>query len=391
MPIGYWESEHLLAPADFTVIGGGIVGMSAALHFKAAHPQARVRLVERDVLGEGGTTRNAGFACFGGAGEWLDDLEALGAQRWLALIRMRAEGLRTLIELLGASALGLEWSGAWELFPAPGPGGNKESRVLDAIPELNRLAQPVLSSILNEVHPAAADTPALALAPERAHDFGAHSAVHLCWEGMLHTGKMVSAFHKALRAADIQCLHGCTVQALNPREGSKGWALDTLRGELFSEKVAICTNGFARAILPDLAVKPAPNRVLVATPQTMPPAGAYHIEDGYLYFRTLPGGQVLFGGGRHYGIDLPHYPACDAKATAQWDQRLTADAERWLGPIDAITHRWTGWLGVGSDREPIIGSTAPGLHHAVRMGGMGVAIGCGVGKALAEAIGAPSA
>ena len=386
MPIGYWESEHLLAPADFTVIGGGIVGMSAALHFKATYPEARVRLVERDVIGEGGTTRNAGFACFGGAGEWLDDLEALGTQRWLALIRLRAEGLRDLIELLGPSALGLEWSGGWELFGAPGKGNPQARRVLDALPELNQLAQPVLSSVLRDVHPAAADTPALALAPERARDVGAHAAVHLCWEGMLHTGKMVSAFHKALREADIQCLNGCTVNALTPGEGG-GWSLDTQRGPLLSKKVAICTNGFARSILPDLAVKPAPNRVLVVTPKTMPPAGAYHIEDGYLYFRTLPGGQVLFGGGRHYGIGLPHYPAHDAKATAQWDQRLTEDAERWIGPIDTITHRWTGWLGVGSDREPIMGSTAPGLHHAVRMGGMGVAIGCGMGKALAKAIG----
>ena len=386
MPIGYWESEHLLAPADFTVIGGGIVGMSAALHFKAAHPKARVRLVERDVLGEGGTTRNAGFACFGGAGEWLDDLEALGAERWLALIQMRAEGLRALIELLGTSALGLEWCGGWELLAARGAGDQKVHRILDALPELNRLAQPVLSSVLRDVHPASADTPALSLAPQRAQEFGAHAAVHLCWEGMLHTGKMVSAFHKALGAANIQCLNGCTVDALTAREDHAGWTLDTQRGPLISQKVAICTNGFARAILPGLEVKPAPNRVLVVTPKTMPPAGAYHIEDGYLYFRTLPGGQILFGGGRQYGIDLPHYPALDAEATALWDQKLTADAEQWLGPIDAITHRWTGWLGVGPDREPIIGSTAPGLHHAVRMGGMGVAIGCGMGKALADAI-----
>ena len=38
MPIGYWESEHLLAPADLTVIGAGIVGMSTALHYKAQTP-----------------------------------------------------------------------------------------------------------------------------------------------------------------------------------------------------------------------------------------------------------------------------------------------------------------------------------------------------------------
>jgi len=59
-------------------------------------------------------------------------------------------------------------------------------------------------------------------------------------------------------------------------------------------------------------------------------------------------------------------------------------AESWIGPIHNISHRWTGWLGVGKDRRPLIGQTQPGLHYAVRMGGMGVAIGCGVGKELAK-------
>ncbi|MEC7114023.1 MAG: FAD-dependent oxidoreductase, partial [Bacteroidota bacterium] len=71
MPTGYWETEHLLRPADITVVGAGIVGMSTALQVKRARPEALVRLLERDPLSSGGTTRNAGFACFGSAGEWL--------------------------------------------------------------------------------------------------------------------------------------------------------------------------------------------------------------------------------------------------------------------------------------------------------------------------------
>ena len=165
MPIGYWESEHLLAPADLTVIGAGIVGMSTALHYKAQHPHERVRIIERDVLGEGGTTRNAGFACFGGPGEWLEDLETLGRSKWLELIRMRAEGLRALIELLGEEALGMEWSGGWELF-APSPTGLKRSREAGAsLATLNEAVQPLMVSILGHLAPHPLDTPALAPRP----------------------------------------------------------------------------------------------------------------------------------------------------------------------------------------------------------------------------------
>ena len=389
MPIGYWESEHLLAPADLTVIGAGIVGMSTALHYKAQHPHERVRIIERDVLGEGGTTRNAGFACFGGPGEWLDDLETLGRSKWLELIRMRAEGLRALIELLGEEALGMEWSGGWELF-APSPTGLKRSREADAsLATLNEAVQPLMASILGHLAPHPLDTPALVHSPARAAQFGAHSAIHLPWEGMLHTGRMVSAFHKAIQVAGIQCLNGCTVSALEPPVAPhSAWSINTQRGVLKSRSIAICTNGFAREIMPQAEVKPAPNRVLVVRPSKMPPPGAYHIEDGYLYFRTLPDGQVLFGGGRQFGIELPPFPQRDENAEDRWDALLEEAATQWLGNIDAVSHRWTGWLGVGTDRVPLLGSTAPGLHHAVRMGGMGVAMGCGLGQQLALSISA---
>ena len=384
MPIGYWESEHLLAPADLTVIGAGIVGMSTALHYKALHPHDRVRIIERDVLGEGGTTRNAGFACFGGPGEWLDDLETLGQSKWLALIRLRAEGLRALIELLGEKALGLEWSGGWELFAASPSGKKRSDEAGQNLALLNDAVQPLMASILGHLAPNPLDTPALIYSPSRAAQFGAHSCIHLPWEGMLHTGRMVSAFHRALQVADIQCLNGCTASSLEAPSAPDGpWSICTPRGVLESKSIAICTNGFAKEVLPEAEVAPAPNRVLVVRPVQMPPQGAYHIEDGYLYFRTLPDGHVLFGGGRHFGVELPPFPQRDEKAEARWDALLESAAAQWLGPIDSVSHRWTGWLGVGSDREPLIGSTALGLHHAVRMGGMGVAMGCGLGLQLA--------
>ena len=57
-----------------------------------------------------------GFACFGSAGECMDDLKTLGDEALAELVRERALGLRALIEMLGESALGLQWSGGWELF-----------------------------------------------------------------------------------------------------------------------------------------------------------------------------------------------------------------------------------------------------------------------------------
>ena len=74
MASGYWEREHLLRSADITIVGAGLVGMSTALALRRLQPEAHIRIVERHPLTDGGSSRNAGFACFGSAGEWLDDL-----------------------------------------------------------------------------------------------------------------------------------------------------------------------------------------------------------------------------------------------------------------------------------------------------------------------------
>ena len=120
-------------------------------------------------------------------------------------------------------------------------------------------------------------------------------------------------------------------------------------------------------------------------PEDSLPTGTYHLDRGYLYMRTLDSCHVLFGGGRHWGISLPLPPERDVESEAHWDAALEQAANRWV-EVEAVTHRWTGWLGVGRDRRPLIGESQPGLYHAVRMGGMGVAIGTGVGRQLAEAM-----
>ena len=384
MPTGYWETEHLLRSVDFTVIGAGIVGMSTALHLKRARPDASVRILERSPLSSGGTTRNAGFACFGSAGEWLDDLSDVGPAELAQLIRMRAEGLAELVNLLGAHPIGLQWTGGWELLSDSPADQSLAERIGGALELLQDTATPVLQDALSTVHPAGGGQPALKWDPDRAQQLGASRAIHLPWEGMLHTGHMVSAFHSALDDAGVQRLHGVQVNGLNPALG--GWTMDTDAGSLQSRQVGLCTNGLASRLVDGLDVKPVPNRVLVlrVAPGTLP-LGTYHIDRGYLYMRTLDEHHVLFGGGRHWGLELPLPPERNVDLEEQWDAALERAARQWVD-VEAVTHRWTGWLGVGGDRRPLIGESQPGLHHGVRMGGMGVAIGTRVGRDLAESM-----
>ena len=379
MPTGYWETEHLLRPADITVVGAGIVGMSTALQVKRARPEALVRLLERDPLSSGGTTRNAGFACFGSAGEWLDDLDAVGPHALQGLIRMRAEGLAELIRLLGTEALGLRWTGGWELLNP----SEEDARLFDRINTQWKTLQDLAGDPL---HAALGHLPSRGFRARAAMGPQSGGGPRCCPRdspplgGMIHTGQMVAAFHRALDDAGVQRLHGVEVKGVS---FPKGWTLNTNVGDLESQRIGLCTNGLAVHLIGGLDVKPVPNRVLVlrVAPGALP-EGTYHTDRGYLYMRTLDDRHVLFGGGRHWGFELPLPPARDEAAEAQWDDRLLAASRQWI-QSKAVTHRWTGWLGVGPDRRPLIGESQPGLHHAVRMGGMGVAIGARVGRELA--------
>ena len=51
-----------------------------------------------------------------------------------------------------------------------------------------------------------------------------------------------------------------------------------------------------------------------------------------------------------------------------------------------IDLRWSGIMGVGQERNPIVKKLSDHLYCGVRMGGMGVAIGSLVGKEIAEMI-----
>ncbi|HCC65070.1 MAG TPA: FAD-dependent oxidoreductase, partial [Flavobacteriales bacterium] len=59
-----WESQMLQAspsaPLDALVVGGGIVGMNAALALASRKPEWRIAVVDALPLGGGGSTRNAG-------------------------------------------------------------------------------------------------------------------------------------------------------------------------------------------------------------------------------------------------------------------------------------------------------------------------------------------
>ncbi|MBQ0741417.1 FAD-binding oxidoreductase, partial [Aquimarina celericrescens] len=73
--LSYWEQHTWFDNVDFCIVGSGIVGLSCALQLRKKHPKAKILILEKGILPQGASTKNAGFACFGSASELLSDMK----------------------------------------------------------------------------------------------------------------------------------------------------------------------------------------------------------------------------------------------------------------------------------------------------------------------------
>jgi sarcosine oxidase subunit beta len=150
-----------------------------------------------------------------------------------------------------------------------------------------------------------------------------------------------------------------------------------------------CAGAWARAIAArfgeDVPMTPANPAMVVTEP--MPPLVSVNLgmEGGGLYLRQVARGNYVFGGARGYALDdARSRPGSAAIATILEHAAEIVPAIRraW------IIRTWSGTEGYLPDRQPIIdkSSTTPGLFHAFGFAGAGFQIGPAVGEVLAELI-----
>ncbi len=111
------------------------------------------------------------------------------------------------------------------------------------------------------------------------------------------------------------------------------------------------------------------------------------VEHEGLYFRQIKRGNIVFGGGLKGPADAEH-----VRAYVRPDNVLRQLRElRRFVPAFArvqLIRVWSGIEGYTRDWQPVMGpsATTPGLHYAFGFNGEGFAIGPGVGETMAELI-----
>jgi gamma-glutamylputrescine oxidase len=371
-----WEKETVLAPQDIVIAGGGFAGLWSAFHLRQRYPKARIALLEKEFMPMGASTRNAGFACFGSLGELVADAAELGTDAMLELVAMRYRGLQQIEKYWKARKIDLDWCGGYELFP---PGALTDEKLQHDITTINKWLAPLTGSrnTFSDVS-------------RKIDRFGFGNTAHLVFnkaEGALHSGRLADALQRHLLKEGVQVINGIAVTGFS--EENDSITVQTNGGfELHSRFLAVCTNTAAGALLPEIAITPARGQVLLTSPIAgLPWRGTFHADEGYYYFRNL-GDRVLLGGARNKAFEEER---SDERITTQ---KIQGELERFLDEVIlpgkketySIEHRWSGIMGMGSDKFPVIRAVRPRVLAAVALGGIGVAVAPEAGRQLAKLV-----
>lgn len=365
----YWELKRYFQPYDLIVIGAGIVGLSTAIAYQLKHKKAKVLVLERGVFPEGASTKNAGFACFGSAGELLDDLQNTkhSTEVW-DTVQMRWQGLLLLRKRLGDKALDYKEWGGYELFSEL----QEWETVQAALKDLNAKMKDTLG-LKTCYQPVKAPL---------KYTKGFKAALLNRHEGQIDTGKMMLALEHLARKRGIVLLYNITV--LDILDVNTKVELNTDQGLFQSLKCVVATNGFARQLIDLPEVKPARAQVLVSSPiPGLKIKGSYHFDKGYYYFRNIHN-RVLFGGGRHLDFKKEETERFGLNSGIQTQLRTLLNSHLLPGIDFTIDHSWSGIMGLGKEKKPIVRAVSNNVIAAVRMGGMGIAIGSKVGEMATE-------
>ena len=361
----FWEKQLIFENVDLVVVGSGIVGLSAAISYKQLFKKAKVVVLEKGILPQGASTKNAGFSCFGSVSELISDLKTTKDDEVWNTVKMRIDGLHLLRKRLGDKHIDYLEYGGYELFDSE----TKYDESKEQINKFNKILKPITET--KETY---------LIANKSIKEFGFKNVCGLILntkEGQIDTGMMMFNLLKLASELGVIILNSVDVNAINDIKNKV--VIETSLGEISAKKCIVCTNGLTKTLLPIKDLKPARAQVLITKPiKNLKIKGTFHYNEGYNYFRNI-NGRLLLGGGRN--LDFDKETTTEFALNLKIQKHLDDLLKQVILPSTKyeVDYRWSGIMGVGSEKKPIIKHISPNVVCAVRMGGMGVAIGSLVG------------
>jgi len=351
--------------ADVCVVGGGYTGLSAAVHL--AEAGADVVLIEAEEVASGASGRNGGQIHSGQRQDvfWLE--KRFGADRARELWDAAEEAKALVRALIVRFAIPCDLrSGVLETLHKPSLMG-EAGELVEALSDRYGYDQVELLD--------RAET-AVATGSERfAGAVRDRGAGHL------------DPYRFALGMARAAVSLGATIHEDTPAVAlGPGPVVRTARGDIRAEHVIVATDGRSGAF--EQATRRRMlgiNSFVVATEplgaegDSILPGGEAAADSRFVvrYWRRLPDGRLVFGGGES---SVSHIPA-DIQSFAR---PHLVEIYPQLKDV-TLSHGWGGIVSVTAPRLPYVREIAPKVWAAGGYSGQGLALAPYVGKLIAEA------
>ena len=378
----YYASTPVAAPfaplrgevrADVCVIGGGISGLSAALHLRERGYS--VVLLEAEHLGYGGSGRSGGQSIFGYACEMSTLEKAVGAADARRMWDVACEGLELQRQLISRHQIDCSY------VPGHMIVGMKQ-RHDDALrDEVRHLADKYDYHSLRFIE---RDELRTLVASDRYT-----SALYDSNGGHLHPYRYTRGLGNAAAGAGVAIHEDSWVTKLDIAQGANDDnVVHTAQGSVRARYLLVAGGALLGRLVPELARKLiAIGTYIVATQPLGEERARALIRNNAAvadmnwildYFRVLDDTRLLFGGRVSYsGIDPLDSSRVLRKRIARVFPQLD-DAR--------IEYSWGGYLDITTNRAPHFGRLGPNAYFIQGLSGHGMVISGIAGKLVSEAI-----
>jgi glycine/D-amino acid oxidase-like deaminating enzyme len=359
MTVSIWQAagQQPVQETDIVVIGAGLLGCTAALFFRQAG--YAVTIIEARDIALGASGRNAGFIITGLDNYYHRAEEKYGPDLTREAWTLSKQTHQFWLEIARQHNVFVEQSGSLLL-------AESKAEALD----LERAARRMKAVGLE-----------CEFLPKDPLNRGYHAAIRQPSDGGLQPYDLTRAIF-ADSGADI--ITNCEVYALESEE--TGVLVRSRKADIRAQKVLLCTNAYSIYLAPFFAGKIIPNRAQCLATAPLPERlvnGVGYSDYGYMYYRDLPGGGLLVGGGRKQNKQLEGNTTDDR--ITQPVQQILEDYLRQKFPeaVDVpIVRRWAGIMGFTPDGLPIVGTLPRDrrIGFAVGLNGHGLGLGAKVAE-----------
>ena len=359
---------------DVCVVGGGISGLSAALHL--AERGMRVALLEGSHLGYGGSGRSGGQSIFGYACEMPTLEKAVGAADARRLWEVAVEGMRLQRDLIARHSIECDYTPGHMILGLK----RRHDRSLRA--ELEHLAAHYDYHSLRLL---GRDELRSIIASERYS-----SALLDSNGGHLQPYRYTLGLGRAATQAGVSIFENSRVTRLDVARHAGSYNLaHTASGTIGAPHLLVAGGALLGRLVPSLASKLMDIGTYIAATQPLGESRARSLITNNAaaadmnwildYFRRSADHRLLFGGRVSYsGID-PFDSARVLRARIANVFPQLADAR--------IEYAWGGFLDITLNRAPHFGRLGPSAYFVQGLSGHGMVISGMAGRLVSEVIG----